>query len=367
VRLLEKTVAKPSAWLAGLWHIDWSTGTREEFLEACYQRAEAAGRGNFAAELYGRVETYGRGRRLEFTCPSGWSEERKRGARHLFDSKTWAQEKTGLTYETPHPNGDRALAWAHARCRTAEQFNDLPTVDTRFMDSMCETAFQGFLESFQGRTWTLKIHTVNLVYRGGYGADEYGNQGRTRGTPADYDLLDERLAAFFGAERLRSARWIQQWSLDDISSDADEPPVTRIRDVRDEHVDSPDDADGFLLTHDERDTFYCNDRVQKNRPVATIQVTVGDDAESWPQPHDEEDDWGELAPPSYTWISPLESVRSEDTGHIMHLDPTAYWLKIHTTDPECDRGKSFDEAIIQLPLVPGVFEVSCHCTIVGLN
>ena len=142
VRLLEKTVAKPSAWLAGLWHVDWSTGTREEFLEACYQRAEAAGRGTFAAELYGRVETYGRGRRLEFTCPSGWSEERKRGARHLFDSKTWAQERTGLIYETPHPNGDRALAWAHARCRTAEQFNDLPTVDTRFMDSMCETAFQ---------------------------------------------------------------------------------------------------------------------------------------------------------------------------------------------------------------------------------
>ena len=143
--------------------------------------------------------------------------------------------------------------------------------------------------------------------------------------------------------------------------------MTRIRDVRDEHVDSPDDANGFLLTHDERDPFYCNDRVQKNRPVATIQVTVGDDAESWPQPHDEEDDWGELAPPSYTWISPLESVRSEDTGHIMHLDPTAYWLKIHTMDPECDNGKSFDEAIIQLPLVPGVFEVSCHCTIVGLN
>jgi len=240
---------------------------------------------------------------------------------------------------------------------------DLPTVDNRFMWGMGEKAFEGFLEEFRGWDWTLVVHTVTLVYRGGFHAeDEHGNQVRTRGTPADYDLLDERLAAFFGAERLRSARWIQQWSDDDGTS-----CVTRIRDVRDEHVDSPDDANGFLLTHDERDTFYCNDRVQKNRPVATIQVTVGDDAESWPQPHDEEDDWGELAPPSYTWISPLESVRSEDTGHIMHLDPTAYWLKIHTTDPECDRGKSFDEAIIQLPLVPGVFEVSCHCTIVGLN
>lgn len=362
VRLLEKTVAKPSAWLAGLWHVDWSTGTREEFLEACYQRAEAAGRGTFAAELYGRVETYGRGRRLEFTCPSAWSEERKRGARHLFDSKTWAQERTGLIYETPHPNGDRALAWAHARCRTAEQFNDLPTVDTRFMDSMCETAFQGFLEKFQGRTWTLKIHTVNLVYRGGYGADGHGNQGRTRGTPADYDLLDERLAAFFGAERLRSARWIQQWSLDD--SDADEPPVTRIRDVRDEHLGKWQDTDSFLLTHDERDTPHS--RVQQNPPVATIKVVVADDADSKPQPTDENDLYGDFAPPGYQWIRPLESIQSSVTGHFMYPNPSRWCLKIHTSDPDC-HGKTLDEAVLMLPLVPGVFDVTCDCTVVGLN
>ena len=363
VRLLEKTVAKPSAWLEGLWHIDGNDrGSREELLQECLDRAVAAGRGNYAADFYGRLYAYRRVPRnhFDFTCPSAWSEERKFGAEHLFDHSLGGE---------PHPR-DRELAWAHARCRTAEQASsrnmiqlDLPTVDNRFMWGMGEKAFEGFLEEFRGWDWTLVVHTVTLVYRGGFHAeDEHGNQVRTRGTPADYDLLDERLAAFFGAERLRSARWIQQWSDDDGTS-----CVTRIRDVRDEHVDSPDDANGFLLTHDERDPFYCNDRVQKNRPVATIQVTVADDAESWPQPHDEEDDWGELAPPSYTWISPLESVRSNDTGHTMHLDPSAYWLKLHTMDPECDRGKSFDEAIIQLPLVPGVFEVSCQCTIVGLN
>ena len=362
VRLLEKTVAKPSAWLEGLWHIDGNDrGSREELLQECLDRAVAGGRGNFAADLYGRLYAYRRGPRndFDFTCPSAWSEERKFGAEHLFDHSLGGE---------PHPR-DRELAWAHARCRTTEQASsrnliqlDLPTVDNRFMWSMGERAFEGFLEEFRGWDWTLVVHTVTLVYRGGFEEDEHGNQVRTRGTPADYDLLDERLAAFFGAERLRSARWIQQWSLDD--SDADEPPVTRIRDVRNEHFGKWQDADSFLLTHDERDTPHS--RVQQNPPVATIKVVVADDADSKPQPTDEDDLYGDFAPPGFQWIRPLESIQSSATGHTMYPAFTRWCLKIHTSDPDC-HGKTLDEAVLMLPLVPGVFDVTCDCTVVGLK
>ena len=51
VRVLEKTVAKPSAWLQGLWHVT-TTASRALALENCRMRALVAGRANLAADMF---------------------------------------------------------------------------------------------------------------------------------------------------------------------------------------------------------------------------------------------------------------------------------------------------------------------------
>ena len=55
VRVLEKTVAKPSAWLQGLWHVT-TTASRALALENCRMRAVVAGRANLVADMFDRVD-----------------------------------------------------------------------------------------------------------------------------------------------------------------------------------------------------------------------------------------------------------------------------------------------------------------------
>ena len=124
VRLLEKRQFT-RAWLEGLWHINVDDGTRPAQLRECRERASVAGRANFAAETYSRLETRGGGRNDVFKCPATWSKKRVEGAEHLFDNCRWE-------------GGDRSLALAHVRTRTADQEHGLAPIDNEYLATISE-------------------------------------------------------------------------------------------------------------------------------------------------------------------------------------------------------------------------------------
>ena len=101
VRLLEKTTVHPRAWLEGLWHINVDDRTRTAQLRECRERALVAGRANFAAEMYSRLETRGGGGEPVVKCPATWPKKRVAGAEHLFENYQ----------DGAWEGGDHSLAW----------------------------------------------------------------------------------------------------------------------------------------------------------------------------------------------------------------------------------------------------------------
>ena len=353
VRLLEKTVARPSAWLAGLWHVELGIKSpRTELLRRCHTRAAVVGRANFASEMYSRLETHGEPRDTVFKCPATWSKQRAEGAEHLFDVE-----------EGP-------LAWAHARTRTSEQEHGLTPIDPQFMASICSKSFVGFVDHFARSTWTLKVSSVRIVYRGDYIANEDGSRSRTRGNADDTEALESSLAAFFGAEQMSRAPWIQEWcncgtdafdpsNADTMSylvrckrHDPTRPPVTRLRDLRDREGRPALGIQDLELV-----------RGHPSLSAATIDVSFYHDATPSEQVFDEDDEDAALKPPCYQFIGPVSRAKCR-FGSASRYDDTTF--KISTQDFS-ERNKSLETAVFIIPMVPNVFDAICTCSIVGMS
>ena len=294
VRLLEKTTVHPRAWLEGLWHIEVVGGTRTAQLRECSERALVAGRANFAAELYSRLETRGGGRNDVFKCPATWSKKRAEGAEHLFDNCRWE-------------GGDRSLALAHVRTRTADQEHGLAPIDNKYLATISRTTFEGFFNRFVLHKWTVKVSSVRIVYRGDYETAEDGSSSRMRGNAEDIDALETKLANFFGAAQMKNEPWVQAWcNSSDYPFDANRaetyptwkhdptrPPVTRLRDVKDRQGQASPDV--TLTTG------------QSSLAAATIDVSFQHDAVTSEQEngsHEDDEDATTPKPPVYHFISP---------------------------------------------------------------
>ena len=159
--------------------------------------ASVAGRANFAAETYSRLETRGGGRNDVFKCPATWSKKRVEGAEHLFDNCRWE-------------GGDRSLALAHVRTRTAVGAWSRP-IDNEYLATISRTTFMGFVGRFVQHTWILKVSKVSIVYRGDWVTNADGSSSRMRGNAEDIDALETGLVEFFGAAQMKNEPWVQAW------------------------------------------------------------------------------------------------------------------------------------------------------------
>ena len=355
VRLLEKTTVHPRAWLEGLWHINVDDGTRTAQLRECRERASVAGRANFAAETYSRLETRGGGRNDVFKCPATWSKKRVEGAEHLFDNCRWE-------------GGDRSLALAHVRTRTADQEHGLAPIDNKYLATISRTTFEGFFNRFVQHKWTVKVSSVRIVYRGDYETAEDGSSSRTRGNAEDIDALETKLANFFGAAQMKSEPWVQAWcNSSDCPFDANRadryptwkhdptrPPVTRLRDVKDRQGRSALGFDDLELTTG-----------QSSLAAATIDLSFGDGAYYSEQAQEvDEDDEHAIGPPFYQFIGPVELAECR-SGWGLYTNTR---FKIRTEEfSEPGRNQSLEEAILMIPIGHGVFDAICTCSIVGMS
>ena len=153
---------------------------------------------------------------------------------------------------------------AHIRVRSQEEVKRVSPIERIASKMFWTVRLRIFGWSFAQHSWTLRVTSVSLVYRGATEGDELVDAD-----DAAYDMVDRRLEQFFGAETLRSEHWIQAWanggdeacgstiSLESArdqqlgSHDESRPPVTRIRDVRYglEHYNGRK-PDTIELTHD---------------------------------------------------------------------------------------------------------------------
>jgi hypothetical protein len=229
VRLMERRTATPTAWLRGLWGITnpnygaRKQRSRADVLEDCRERAQIAAHANLVAEMCERLTlACDESRDLVVQMPKGWSQKRKDAVRKL-------------------PNEER---WAHIRVRSQEEVKRVSPIERIALENVLDSTAQNFGWSFAQHSWTLRVTSVSLVYRGATEGDELVDAD-----DAAYDMVDRRLEQFFGAETLRSEHWIQAWanggdeacgstiSLESArdqqwAHDESRPPVTRIRDVR---------------------------------------------------------------------------------------------------------------------------------------
>ena len=360
VRVLEKTVAKPSAWLQGLWHVTTSA-SRALALENCRMRALVAGRANLAADMFDRVERYDEGPQTEIKCPAGWSKRRIEGVEYLRQTAE-GREEDGEDV------GDQALAWAHVRYKTAERENNIPYVDNEFLEGLKRQTFDGFVTRFRQHRWTLLARSVRLNYVGGY-----SRQDRSGGPGAiDVDALETNLAAFFGAERMRSAPWIQEWCnrgahpLDETNMrnirhwkahDESEPPVTRLRDVKNargrsmlqvsDYIDLTLNARWESTWPDYR--YYWTHDHMLSAAVMDISLV---NADTWEQ------DGG--------WYNFFDPVTVRCRSGVVAYGGGNVTFKIKTYS-EWDEPKTLDTAILFVPILEGVFHAQISCSFVGLS
>ena len=298
VRLMERRTANPTAWLLGLWGITnpnygaRKQRSRADVLEDCRERAQIAAHANLVAEMCERLTlACDESRDLVVQMPKGWSQKRKDAVRKL-------------------PNEER---WAHIRVRSQEEVKRVSPIERLALENVLDSTAQNFGWSFAQHSWTLRVTSVSLVYRGATEGDELVDAD-----DAAYDEVDRRLEQFFGAETLRSEHWIQAWANggEDGGStmtlesarehpswghDWSRPPVTRIRDVRYglEHYNGRK-PDTLELTHDGSDYVPI-------QYIGTVDIRLKKDARASPQTGDEEPD--KPCAPSYFFVEPVASVQ----------------------------------------------------------
>ena len=347
VRLMERRITTPAAWLLGLWGITnpnygaRKQRSRADVLEDCRERAQIAAHANLVVEMCERLTlACDESRDMFVQMPKGWSDKRKGAVTKQV--RVRSQE-----------------SWAHIRVRSQEEVKRVSPIERLALENVLDSTAQNFGWSFAQHSWTLRVTSVSLVYRGATEGDELVDAD-----DAAYDEVDRRLEQFFGAETLRSEHWIQAWanggdeacgSTISLRSareqswghDESRPPVTRIRDVR------------YGLEHYNRrkpDTIELTDDGGEYVPIqyiGTIDIRFKSDARASPQTGDEEPD--KPSAPPYFFIGDVASVQWKGKARVK----TRSVFKVNAT--------SFQEGILFVGLVPGVFDVQLDCCVAGLS
>ena len=346
VRLMEhRRTATPTAWLEGLWGItDPNYGARKQrsradVLEDCRERAQIAAHANLVVEMCDRLTlACDESRDMFVQMPKGWSDERKGAVTKQIRVRS-------------------RESWAHIRVRSREEVKRVSPIERIALENVLDSTAENFGRFFAQHSWTLRVTSVSLVYRGATEGDELVDAD-----DAAYDAVDARLEQFFGAETLRSKHWIQAWANggEDGGStmtlesarehpswgrhDWSRPPVRRIRDVRLglKHYNGRK-PDSIELTHD-------------NEPdsIGTIDIRFKKDARATPQAPGDEEPTKPFAPP-YFFIGDVASVQWKGQARVK----TRSVFKVE--------GTRLEEGILFVELVPGVFDAQLYCTVAGLS
>ena len=356
VRLLERTTVKPEKWLECLWLVDPGTKSRDECLVECRDRAVVARSANVVTELYGRLGMCcGPNLRDHVTkCPATWPKERTQAVELLVKQRRYLQDD----------EKDVELSLAHTRVQSREESRSLAQGDEAFLRVLARTAFDRFAPSLRRQTWTLIVSSVKIVYRGPCGEGD-DHHRRMRDDPADCDALATGLATFFGAERMRGEPWVQGWRAGRCSGSvmpsrgASPAPLPRLLEA----------IEAWHKTEEWRELRLTNFGIgEACVPAATLDLKLGTGVETAAQAEESDDD-EDPQPPTYMFISPVESLKCRSTGN--NLTGLPRWPFKIATSVHSDKNyiyqKSLDEAILFLSFVPGVFDAVCECTIVGLN
>ena len=347
VRLMERRTATPTAWIKGLWGIaNPNYGARKQrsradVIEDCRERAKIAAHANLVLELSNRLTTSCGTRDRFVQTPRGWSQARRDAVEQLDEDRV-------------------PSAWAHIRVRSQDEAKGYSPIERVALANVLDSTAEIFGMDFAAQqSWTLLVSSVSLLYRGATEGDELVDAD-----DAAYDEVDARLEQFFGAETLRSEHWIQAWanggdeacgSTISLRSsreqswghDESRPPVTRIRDVR------------YGLEHYNRrkpDTIELTDDGGEYVPIqyiGTIDIRFKSDARASPQTGDEEPD--KPSAPPYFFIGDVASVQWKGKARVK----TRSVFKVNAT--------SFQEGILFVGLVPGVFDVQLDCCVAGLS
>ena len=356
VRLLERTTVKPEKWLECLWLVDPGTKSRDECLVECRDRAVVARSANVVTELYGRLGMCcGPNLRDHVTkCPATWPKERTQAVELLVKQRRYLQDD----------EKDVELSLAHTRVQSREESRSLAEGDEAFLRVLARTAFDRFAISLRRQPWTMILSSVKIVYRGPRGEGEDRSR-RMRDDPADCDALATGLATFFGAERMRGEPWVQGWRAGRCSGSvmpsrgASPAPLPRLLEA----------IEAWHKTEEWRELRLTNFGIgEACVPAATLDLKLGTGVETAAQAEESDDD-EDPQPPTYMFISPVESLKCRSTGN--NLTGLPRWPFKIATSVHSDKNyiyrKSLDEAILFLSFVPDVFDAVCECTIVGLN
>ena len=348
VRIVERRISKPTAWLEGIWGITnpnygaRKQRSRAEVLEDCRERAQIAAHANLVVEMCERLTlACDESRDMFVQMPKGWSDKRK-GA---VTKQILARSRE---------------SWAHIRVRSQEEVKRVSPIERLALENVLDSTAQNFGWSFAQHSWTLRVSSVSLVYRGATEGDELVDAD-----DAAYDEVDRRLEQFFGAETLRSEHWIQAWangggeacgstiSLESArvqkwAHDESRPPVTRIRDIRlgleQYNGRKPDTIE---LTHDASEYY-------PSFSIGTVDIRFKKDARASPQMPGDEEPTKPFAPP-YFFVEPVASVQWKGQARVK----TSAAFKVE--------GTRLEEGILFVELVPGVFDAQLYCTVAGLS
>jgi len=307
---------------------------------------------------------------MMFTPPASWSDERRSFARQfLFEAqKIISLRETKLRHgfeDRRHWNGslpDAGPGLAHGRVLTVDEANGHMPCDVEFLKTMTDEAFRGITNLFgQAQRLTLVVVNVQVLHRGPF-----------ESTPSDDEFvaLDSALDAFFGDISTRGDGWITAWTNiyptaydewlrksppDELCHNASRPPVTTLRDYWNAE-EGARHTQQFDLTRDIYSGKKC---------VSLVDIDVDEDVGSVLQAHADEDrSQAEKFSGNYRFLDSPVTAKCH-TGSLRCETAT---FKLNTTlSARRDARDLISKGILFVPLVPGVFDLSLHCFIPGLN
>jgi len=373
MQLLELTIASPRRWLENLWLI---TEPEDDLaLAQCRRRATTALRANL---LRVQLSQYGTAcdakPEVVAKVPASWDERRKNVVKNVRDAKL--EDGSALNKCSDTFKREAELFWARMQVRSPDEVAGASPVDHKFLNSQIDNTWRGFGELVQNTKWTLLVSKVQLVYRG-----RQLDGAWTDATTEAYDALDAGLVDYFGADTLRAAPWIQAWTnaypapfhwsetyhqecrnfrqeyVEAKWHDPDRPPVTRIRDIN----KFGQRCDACLTENADSIHYHA---LKMSRPIlsaATIDIHFTDNLDPGPQAMDE--GWAQY--PLYYFLTNNEIISG--TAKCRTGTKTCDTAKFKLRTNSVSKAAHLDQAVLFVPIVDGVFDVSLQCSVVGLN
>ena len=368
MQLLEKTIASPCRWLEHLWHVHELN--RVLALAQCRLRAKTAQRANL---LRNQVSQYGAARDVDRAVvakvPSSWSASRKQFVSNIRAMKIDGEEVTRAGRQlTDAEKEELEMCWARFQVVSADE--TVSPVDHEFLESQIDNTWLGLARLLQNEKWTLLVSQAQIAYRGRE-ADGVWLDATTE----TYDALDAGLEEFFGAETLRAEPWIQTWTnaypapyhwsekyhqecLNTKWHDPNRPPVTRIRDIN-------KFGERCRLMNLTENSDWVNLKFLK-RPIlsaATIDLELAGDLVNHSGPQAMGEGWTKY--PSYYFL--CDGDDSAGTVRCRTGTKAVDKCKFKLRTTSVSKAAHLDQAVVFVPIVAGVFDVTLQCSVVGLN